>query len=127
MLHFHSLKLLKNKNANEDESPLYYCLQQGGLCLMLFSDPEGQKELPYHLSGRQRNKYLLSIIIFKRLAAADLLDLWENELWSSEKVEFLILNIIFCADATAKQGHVRGLPCAGQSPWQPGHELLLQP
>ena len=80
MLQFDNLKLVKNRNANAVDSPLSYCLQQGGLCLILFSDPEGQKGLPHCPSGRQRNKYLLSIIIFKELAVADLLDLGEKEL-----------------------------------------------
>ena len=55
---------------------------------MLFSDSERQKGLPYRPSGRERNKYLPSIIIVKGLAVADLLDLGEKVLWSGEKVDF---------------------------------------
>lgn len=65
------------------------CLQQGRPCLVLFGDPEGQKGLPCCPTGRQRNKHLLSTIIFKGLAASDLLFLGERELWGGEKVEFL--------------------------------------
>lgn len=89
MLQFGNLKLVRNRNASADDSPLSYSLQQGALRLVSFSDPEGQKGLPYCPSGRQRNKYLLPIIIFKGLAAADLLDLGEKELWGGEKAEFL--------------------------------------
>lgn len=89
MLQFDNLKLVKNRNVNADDNPLSYCLQQDSLCLMLFSDSEGQKELLHCSSERQRNKYLLSIIIFKGLAVADLLDLGEKEQWGGDKVEFL--------------------------------------
>lgn len=57
-----------------------YCLQQEDLCLLLFSDPERLKGPPCGSSGRQRKKYLLTIVIFKGLAAADLLDPGGQEL-----------------------------------------------
>lgn len=122
MLQFDNLKLVKNRNASADESPLSYSLQQGALRLMSFSDPEGHKGLPYCPSGRQRNKHLLSVIIFKGLAAADLLDLGEKELRGGEKAEFLWFPRWF-----SMLTPYPSLPCAGRSLWQPGHAVLPQP
>jgi len=100
MQKFDSLKLVKNRTSNADDSPLSFCLQLGSLCLVLF-------RMGYP-NGRQRKMYLLFIIIFKELAVVDRLDLGEKELWVVRK-----WNFSGCQDAFPCCCHTQARPCTG--------------